>query len=602
MQGGPSGSIADGAAEARPTRRARIRIGTIRIDGFRALRGVCLALDPDTTVLLGENNTGKSSLLEALGVALGTRAAAEEDLHLKVDGVRAALFTIDLTLDPAEGGTFDEHVAAVLGDAVQRREDGREYAAIRAVGQPAGDGSGIRVDRTFLRGWGGCDDGGGEVVREPRVGRRILDLVSFTLLDAKRDLVADLQQRRTAWGRLLARLEIPEELETDIARAMQDLGSSVIDASAVLRDLRARLGSVGQALGSSVAVVELAPLPSRVDELTRAIDVLVAAPGGAKIPLRLQGMGSRSLAALMVFQSFVEMRLGVDLGLEPLAVTALEEPEAHLHPQAQAAVSVLLLALPGQKLVSTHASRVAAAADLRQIRFLRREARGIEVRRTSREFAPQDADTVRRLVQRPHGDVLFARLVVLGDGATETAALPVFARAHWQGRDPEGLGVAFPEVKSLGDEVAQALVAVLDDLGVPWLALVDGDLAGRRAVTGWEGRLGRSLGSEVVWLPDGQGFERHLLAEGFASQIITGVQEYYGEHGAALIAERAARKRLPETDEKVLLGVLKGLKGTYGAAVAEMIVAEDGDDGATTMPSAVRNLLERADRVLGVET
>lgn len=65
---------------------------------------------------------------------------------------------------------------------------------------------------------------------------------------------------------------------------MRLLGDSVTDASAVLTDLRKRLQLVGEALGSWVSGrVELAPVPSRVEERARAIDVLVSAPRGAQM-------------------------------------------------------------------------------------------------------------------------------------------------------------------------------------------------------------------------------------------------------------------------------------------------------------------------------
>ena len=300
--------------------------------------------------------------------------------------------------------------------------------------------------------------------------------------------------------------------------------------------------------------VSLAPLPTRVEEVAQAIDVLVAAPGGAPIPLRQQGMGSRSLAALMVFQSFVEMRLGADLGLEPLALTALEEPEAHLHPQAQTAVASLLRDLPGQKIVSTHAARIATDAELDQVRFLRR------------------------------------------DGAT-IRALRVFTSAWWGGRDPDGLGVAIPELQSLGGDAAQALVPALEDLGIPWLALVDGDDKGAKAVTQWEDRLERSLrdGTELVRLAAGQGFEKLLIDAGLQDQIAAGIRTYDPETLAALATQQGA----DETDDDVLLDALRKSKGTYGTPVATAIVDHTDDDGQLVLPPAIRELLNRADTILG---
>lgn len=578
-------------------RGARLQIGSVCIEGFRAIQHLCLRLDADLTVLLGENNAGKSSTLEALGIALGGWGASEDDLHLSSGGERGQQFTIDLTLEPREAEAFDAQTAAVLGNAVQRRGS-REFAAIRTTGNPAGDGSGVTLARHFLTGWTGCDGPrtGVQVIENPRVTGRVLDLTTFTLLNAKRDLVADLRNRRTAWGNLLSGLEVPEELAAEMITALTDLGGKVIDSSRILTDLRANLGTIRHALGSSVADVDLAPLPVRIEEVTRAIDVLVSAPGGAALPLRLQGMGSRSLAALLVFQSFVELRLGADLSLPPLAVTALEEPEAHLHPQGQAAVATILAGLPGQKLVSTHSSRVALTARPHQLRFLRRGVGGVDVLALDGSMSLEEAHKLHRLVLRPNADLLFARLVVVGDGATESDALPVFARAYF-GQDPEGLGIAFPQTNSLEDQAVTKLIAFLDQLGIPWLALVDGDKAGDQAIQNWEALVGRSLddADEVLRLPPGWGFERLLVESGCLDEIARGVREVFG---AGALGATATKLERPEVSGEVLFKFMCKQKGVYGRAVAEAVVGTIDPDGRPSMPEQVRELFDRAAHVL----
>lgn len=578
--------------ESRPT--AGVRIHAVRVRHFRGIQDVCVTLHPTLTLLLGENNSGKTSFLEALGVALGGRRASDDDLRVAVDGQRAQQFVVDVLIEPAEGDSFEAGATAVLGQAVYPRNGAPEAVTIRATGTTAEDGSGITMRRQFVQGWDGCatDDTALKERPTPSVTQRVLDLLSFTLLDARRDLVADLQERRTSWGRLLARLDISNEAAEDIESALQALGEKVIGDSDVLVGLRTKLRSLATALGSSVSNVDLAPLPARVDELARGIDVLVTAPGNAAVPLRMQGMGSRSLAALTVFSAFVEMRLGRDLGMTPLGVTALEEPEAHLHPQGQAAVATLIEELPGQKLVSTHASRIVGAADLHAIRVFRRTSTGIEVRALTKSLDAESAVKVRRLVQRPFGDVLFARVVVLGDGATEAAALPVFARAEW-GKDPGGLGAAFPEVGGLRQPEVGHLIALLDDLRIPWVALVDGDQAGHKAVAVWEERLERSLNGapEIVVLPDGQAFEAHLRAEGFIAHAEAGLREFFGDQ---VLEEYAASCDHPPSGEELVYRALRQHKGTCGAAVARAICAEMDEDGRPRMPSAVREVLQRA--------
>ena len=77
-----------------------LTLAAVRVEGFRLLRDVSLALKPSTTVLLGENNSGKTSFLEALAVAFGQRQPQKEDIFSGPDGV-ATCFQIDLRIQPA---------------------------------------------------------------------------------------------------------------------------------------------------------------------------------------------------------------------------------------------------------------------------------------------------------------------------------------------------------------------------------------------------------------------------------------------------------------------------------------------------------------------
>ena len=50
---------------------------SVRIENFRALRSANICFDP-TTVLIGENDCGRSSVMEAVAIALGWNSADGE--------------------------------------------------------------------------------------------------------------------------------------------------------------------------------------------------------------------------------------------------------------------------------------------------------------------------------------------------------------------------------------------------------------------------------------------------------------------------------------------------------------------------------------------
>ncbi len=243
---------------------AGVRIDAVRVAGFRALREVCLKLEPGTTVLVGENNAGKSAFLDALATAFGTRSAVPDDMYVNADGHRRREFRIDLLLVPEQGKRFPAHIRPLLVDAIRQHEtrrDSPEFVAIRTVASLGWDRSTVDRRRCFIAGWSGGDKGTGTEVVEIQgtpVTERHLALISFTLLQADRDLVAEMRRRTSRWGRLLAQRDLARETERQVEDQLRQLGEFVLDKSPVLGRLRDRLDDVQEAM-PTVEQVELEP-------------------------------------------------------------------------------------------------------------------------------------------------------------------------------------------------------------------------------------------------------------------------------------------------------------------------------------------------------
>ena len=87
----------------------------------------------------------------------------------------------------------------------------------------------------------------------------------------------------------------------------------------------------------------------------------------------------------------------------------------------------------------------------------------------------------RRFVERPFGEIIFARAIVLCDGSTERCVLPILLSACF-GCNPAGLGVSFVDCESMNGKQAQTIVDTAHDLKLAWLVFTDNDDAGRSAV------------------------------------------------------------------------------------------------------------------------
>ena len=568
---------------------AEVRIEAVRVAGFRVLKDVCVRLDPKITVLVGENNTGKSALLEALDTAIGTRRPVTDDLHVDAKGKRVEEFHIDILLVPNNTDRF-EQLRSLFPRVIRPNSIG-ESVGIRTVGSIRSDHSTVSIRRCFIEGWSGCDTPDNtEVVEIPgeHVSERHLTPISFTLLKANRDLIEEMHRRTSRWGRLLAQRDLPFEVVESIKTLLRETSELVLTESQSLGRLRDRLDEVQQAI-PTVEQIELEPLPSRIDDLTRSTDVIVNTPKGPRLPLRMQGLGSRSLAEIMVYRAFATELAGIDEPYSPHTLACYEEPEAHLHPQAQHAVMNIIGKMNGQCIVTTHSPQIAGDADFDQIRLFRYSESGIEVRGYANSLDQQTIIKAQRLVERSQGQVFFARLVIFGDGNTEHASLPVFARAYWN-ISPDSKGITFVNPESL--KSSAPLIRILEDFGIPWLLFVDADQAGYDALRIIGRAISKTLtkdSTKVVMLPECMNYEQYLVSERLQQAIKQGISNLFGTD--ALLRYSKGNKGLDR--DKLLIGFLTKYKGSYGSAVAEAIIAEG------VIPSRVLELLKRADIILG---
>ena len=74
-----------------------ILVDTVRIAGFRGIENLEMTI-PRVTVLIGTNNSGKTSFLKALQLSLGdySRSLSEEDLYIGSDEKRATEVLVDI--------------------------------------------------------------------------------------------------------------------------------------------------------------------------------------------------------------------------------------------------------------------------------------------------------------------------------------------------------------------------------------------------------------------------------------------------------------------------------------------------------------------------
>lgn len=588
-----------------------LSLSSVRVQDFRALRDVAIELRPGTTVLIGENNSGKTSLLEALAVAFGDRRPRLEDLYQSPE-TRASEFQIDLLVEPTAGEEFAEGVRDVVGDGI-RLDREKEYFVIRVQGSIADDGLDISLSRSFLRTWTRSREAAAstEVLKAPPVRRDALGLLRFDMLDARRDIVEQLRNRRTHWGKTTSSLDLSEEIKLDLEDSLKALGEKVTSQSAVLGRVKTDLHDLSEALSHGHLRVDIEALPRNLDDLVRAMDIVITAPQSASFAVANQGMGTRSLAALLVFRSYVNVVRSRLHAERLLSLSAFEEPEAHLHPQSQRAVFRILSEIAGQRVISTHSTHVAAIADVEDFRLFRRTGSEVRVHQVSAARALTfDKERVRRFIQVQNPEVVFARAVGIVEGQTEAAAFPTFARAWWPPRGADGVGVSLVYTEGAGG--SKHIIPFLEALSIPWVIFCDGDLAADQGLAATSEAIGRKLdrmSPEVVQLPVGRVWESDLIANGYRPQMVAAAQRHpegpideYARRMHGQLAKGGTRRDYQSLgwEDRAAHDFMTREKGTIGALVAEELVLAGRTDGKPNLPSLVKEFFARLDERLKV--
>jgi putative ATP-dependent endonuclease of the OLD family len=568
------------------TPSAKVWVSRIIVRGFRCLEEVEVDLEPNTTFLVGENNTGKSSLLLAISSALGKTRPTVDDLARSQDGTLSEKAEVDLFVRSSEGDTFGEYERGAFAGNVRRLgADSFESAAIRTTFTPSREGGQLLVNRCYLQ------PGRHELEPSPtELHSRALATFECEMLDASRDLVADLGNRSSRWGRVLFDLQIPEEIGEDglpslrsrsaLESALAELSLTIRDASPVLKQLQEDLSRLG-AVQNTVGTVSLMPFPPNIAEVMRSVEILLSNGSLPGLPLRFHGMGSRSLASLFVFSTLCSLRVGADSGLRPHFLTLIEEPEAHLHPQAITALHEQLKSMPGQRVVSTHSSHLISEAHPKSIRVLRRGPVGQQVLKLSVESLA-DTAKFRRFVSRPFGELFFSQLVVFGDGASERDALPLLLAAA-MGAHPASFGITIVDCESMNHPQVPKLVAAVSELGIPWVVFGDNDDAGNKALSKLldpDTNSPLTEDSPRFVSAGAKAIERLLLDSGYQDEI-------------KQVAKDESQENL--ATEKEMLNYLKSNKGWVGAIIVEKALGN-----AKPLPPSINLLATRIQSMLSI--
>lgn len=489
-----------------------MRLTKIIIEGFRSFGEKQTITFGDLTAFIGENSSGKTAALSAIGKIFGQRQAdrqlSRSDFHLPVgkkpEDVEELQMSIEAIFEFDELGEANSNdIVGVFYDYLTINGPAKTpIVRIRLSAKWSksanADGS-IDSEIMFI----GCGEGESETKENHIPARRqVLDSIRMIYVPAIRNPKAELKPNSgTIMSGLIGSVSWSEDRKNAINEKISEIsnavleepGTKAIDASLhrAWRDLdgddryeNARLVFGGGNFETVVnhPAVAFSPTP---EEREYEVDEL--------------GDGLRSLFYFSMVKGLVELeekiRIG-DNGIEECfetvlpthTILAVEEPENHIAPHLLGKLLAELKEIGErehcQVIVTSHSPAIVGRVSPRDIRHFRmtRETKSTICKHLTLPVN-ENADTYKYIRESlaAYPEVLFAKAVILGEGSSEEVVLPRVIKAIYRQADSAGVSIA-----PLGGRHVNHFWRLLNDLQIPYVTLLDLDL--ERFGGGW-GRI-----------------------------------------------------------------------------------------------------------------
>ncbi|WP_028486836.1 ATP-dependent nuclease [Thiomicrorhabdus chilensis] len=423
-----------------------MQIVKLDINNFRGIKSASILL-PKHGVLIGDNNTGKTTILEALDLVLGPDRLNRYppiDEHDFYSGIY-------LNEEPSEGGgdspKIEIHTVITELSTEQRIEFGNyiEFwdstsSQLYDIPDPEGvDATHIKpAIRVTFHGWYDPEEDdfqaktffsrsiteddpprqftkkhkqicGFLYLRTVRTGRRALSLEKGSLLD----IILRLNEvRPQMWEKTLkevSTISIAEDPELGISSILESINSS-------LKKYVPKEWGVEPQLKLSNLTRE---------NLRQVITAFIASGDGTHIaPYYRQGTGTINMLVLAMLSQIAEAKQNV--------IFAMEEPETAIPPYAQKRIIHEVQSLSSQTLFTSHSPFVLEEFEIKDTLVLTRGSEGTLERKSITLPSGVKLKSYRQNFRTRFCEGLLARKVLVAEGATEASAFPAACRRLYE--------------------------------------------------------------------------------------------------------------------------------------------------------------------------
>lgn len=522
-----------------------ILVKDIYINNFRSLKNVSIELD-DYTVIVGKNNSGKSNVIQAINLAFDFSTVFREDVFISPEEpydeskkIYIDVRILPISIDGTVQTTFDEKWSRAFGDSVSVDDTtDKEYFAFRSEIAYDSEKEMYTNIKYKIDSW--LDAGESKIGNNIR--RETLESIDNILVNAQRDISLDIRDKKSMWGKLTSKIKVSDNVRGNIETQLQRLNKKIVKESEILKSISYELKVT---TADRESIVDISPITRDIESLYKGMNIYYTNKNSLPTSVENLGLGVRSWAVFSTVKaeinSKLKKRMSDDLAYLPLIL--VEEPEAHVHPQAQRQLFSDINSMKGQKIITTHSPYILSQVELDKIRYVRKVgACSVALPLLVDGLTDDDIRKIKRTVMNTRGEILYANAVVLAEGETEEQALTVFLREFFN-KEPFELGI---NIIGVGGNNYTPFMRILNRLNIKWYIFSDGEAkplddlrSCLKKLAGGTSQPNLSDFDNIFVIEDGNCFETYCLSYGYIKEITKAIcqvesdpnyMEYYISH------------------------------------------------------------------------
>lgn len=434
------------------------------IKNFRTIQNLSLTFNKGLNILIGENNSGKTSIIDALRICIGygnlrrDLYVKDSDFHYQRNNITDASNEIEFHLffkieNPQEKGWFIDLLNAYEGGGEDLQLHFKFYTEER---------NGIKKIKYKV--WGGANEG-------QQITPDVLSLLYHVHLDALRDAEQFLRPvRGNKLGQLYSNIQIDTNPVND-KQQKKDLASRVHTAINNDNEWQTHLQSGKDKINVHLNEISFTGKEQKIDvdflpyDFNKLVENLkIQMPlyseallnGNASqqkhFELWQNGLGYNNLVYTATVLGDLQQRKILDK--ESYAALLIEEPEAHLHPQLQNLFFNYLNKLDKEQgfqlFVTSHSPTITAKAELKSVIVLQNLTDTVHA--LSLQYSglePKNQTYLEKFLDVTKSQLFFANGVILVEGISEALLMKVFSRKIGATYDIEKAGIEIVNINGV---------------------------------------------------------------------------------------------------------------------------------------------------------